>query len=168
MSGRAKWKAVRRQTAVVVALAILLCAGCGKNHTGIKGAKLAVFPVKGKLTIDGHPMAGARLLFNPTKDFPAGSAQVRPQATVDADGTFEVSTYGKGDGAPEGEYRVSVSWKPDEGGHLSSEQRSDEDEKAPESVRRPKSSKLRAKVVQGQTELPPWNLTDVAKEASNE
>lgn len=54
-------------------------------------------------------MRGAKIAFAPTKNeenFPA-----YPSATVKADGSFELGTYGENDGAPEGEYVVLVEWK---------------------------------------------------------
>ncbi len=42
------------------------------------------------------------------------AGMARPYARTDEHGQFTVSTYGMNDGAPAGEYQVSVSWK----GHL--------------------------------------------------
>lgn len=91
----------RGRCTLVVCVALLtasLSVGCGKSRPEIKG-KLPLFPVKGKVTMDGQPMSGATLLFYPTQDFPKGSAQQRPRAVVEDDGTFQVSTYANNDGA---------------------------------------------------------------------
>jgi hypothetical protein len=144
-------------------LATSLSAGCGKSRPEIKG-KMPVFPVKGKVMIDGQPMAGATVLFYPTQDFPKGSAQQRPRAVAGDDGTFQVSTYDNNDGAPAGEYRVTISWKGDTQG-LNNEQQADLPEKAPETVLHARTSKLRVEVKNGDNSLPAWDLTE--RQASN-
>jgi hypothetical protein len=140
-----------------------LAVGCGKSRPAIKG-KMPVFPVKGKVIMDGQPMAGATIIFSPTQDFPQGSAQQRPHAVVGDDGTFQVSTYDINDGAPAGEYKVTISWKGDTQG-LNSEQRSELPEKAPETVQHERSSKLRVQVKNADNSLPEWDLTE--RQASN-
>jgi serine/threonine-protein phosphatase CPPED1 len=69
----------------------------------------AVNPVRGKVFFEGTPTPNALVAFhlvNPdTKRFSrAGDAMVEP------DGTFALSTYTANDGAPTGEYAVTVVW----------------------------------------------------------
>jgi hypothetical protein len=125
---------------------------------------MPVFPVKGKVMIDGQPMSGATVLFYPTQDFPKGSAQQHPRAVVEEDGTFQVSTYGSNDGAPAGEYTVTVSWKGDTDG-LNNEQQADLPEKAPETVLHARTTKLRVEIKNGDNSLPAWDLSE--RQASN-
>jgi len=70
---------------------------------------VAVHPVKGKAVMEGSPMAGAHLVLYPGPDskIPAG---VTSRGTVSADGTFELSTFDHKDGAPSGEFVVTVVW----------------------------------------------------------
>jgi hypothetical protein len=89
-----------------IALALVL-TGCGDG--GI--ARKPVFPVKGQvLDADGKPAAGAKVIFHPpdVKD----PAAVSPVAIVDEDGSFTLTTYNKGDGAPAGDYAVTIQWAP--------------------------------------------------------
>jgi hypothetical protein len=156
----------RGRCTFVICLGLLtasLSVGCGKSRPEIKG-KMPVFPVKGKAVMDGQPMAGATIIFHPTEDFPKGSAQQRPRAVVGDDGTFQVSTYDNNDGAPAGEYKVTISWKGDTEG-LNNEQQAELPEKAPETVQHPRSSKLRVEVKNGDNSLPEWDLTE--RQASN-
>jgi hypothetical protein len=147
-------------------LTVALSAGCGaKSRPEIKG-KLPLFPVTGKLMLDSQPMAGATILFHPTQEFPAGAAKQRPRAMVDTDGTFHVSTYANDDGAPAGEYKVTVSWKGDLTG-ITSEQAGDLPEKAPMVVQEASSSRLRIKVKEAENSLPTWDLTELEPHASN-
>lgn len=77
-------------------VAITITAGCGD-----KGPKMA--PVKGTVTIDGKPAAGAKVAFYPTNNS-------RPSGGVaDASGNFELFTKTKGDGALVGDHAVTVT-----------------------------------------------------------
>ncbi len=77
-------------------------SGCDRD-------KLVTYPVRGKLLFDGKPVAYATIAFHPLE--PNEGKPIRPVATVDADGSFTLSTYGKNDGAPAGEYIVTVEWR---------------------------------------------------------
>ena len=87
---------------IVIGLAVL-SSGCG-GETSPK----PVFPVSGKVLVDGKPAAHATVILHPVGE--SGPDVVRPRAQVGPDGTFTVSTYGSGDGAPAGEYAVTVEW----------------------------------------------------------
>jgi hypothetical protein len=84
--------------------ATLLAAGCnGKPASN----RVPVYPVEAKITYKGFPAAGAFVTFHaksPRPDVPA------PRAEVNKDGVVKISTYDGGDGAPEGEYVVTVEW----------------------------------------------------------
>jgi hypothetical protein len=78
-----------------------LVFGCGET----KNSQLPVVPAKGKVTVNGQPGAKLMLVFVPSKT----EQGVKPSTTTSADGSFDVRTYTTGDGAPEGEYKVTVS-----------------------------------------------------------
>jgi hypothetical protein len=147
-------------------LTVALSAGCGAKSRPEPKGKLPLFPVTGKLLLDGQPMVGATIIFNPTTAFPPGAPKQRPRAMVDADGTFHVSTYANNDGAPAGEYKVTVSWKGDLTG-VTSEQAGDLPEKAPLTVQEASSSRLRIKVTEAENTLPTWELSELERHASN-
>jgi hypothetical protein len=153
-------------TAWIGVLAVTLSAGCSKGPPPIKGTKLSLYPVTGKLLMDGQPMTRATIIFHPIKEWPKGTATSRPRAVVDKDGTFKVSTYANADGAPAGDYKVTISWK-GEGKGLSGEQLDDEPEKAPEIFQEPKRSKIRVKIKEGDNTLPTWDLSKFESRASN-
>ena len=78
-------------------LALVVAAGCG-------GTKL--YSVEGKVVFpDGMPLTGGTVEFGPMDR----NAVLGPRADIQADGTFRLSTYKEGDGAPEGKYRVLVA-----------------------------------------------------------
>ena len=86
-------------TACLVAL-----LGCGEAPSN----RAPVYPVDAKITYKGYPAAGAFVTFHPKT--PRDNAPA-PRAEVNKDGVVTVSTYNGGDGAPEGEYVVTVEWR---------------------------------------------------------
>jgi hypothetical protein len=127
-------------------LLLLLLAGCGSSSS-VEGRK-PVHPVKGQLFVGEKPANGAFVLFVPANE-PANNPDPRPRATVDASGSFQLSTYGENDGAPAGDYFIAVTW-PTDG-------RDDED-RLKGRYRDPGQTKLKATVKEGPNELPPFKL----------
>ena len=85
---------LRHLIALMVGLvAIMALAGCD---------------VTGTIKVDGQIPVGAKLLLCPVT--PQGPDAVLPTANVKPDGSFVVTTYKSGDGAPPGEYVVTVAW----------------------------------------------------------
>jgi hypothetical protein len=80
---------------------ILLLTGCGETW-------VEVAPVTGSIKIDGQSPEGARLTLNPVN--PTGEDIVIPTAGVKADGSFTVTSYQSDDGAPPGEYVITIRW----------------------------------------------------------
>ncbi|MGL4553907.1 MAG: hypothetical protein ACRC33_22335 [Gemmataceae bacterium] len=97
-----KWTAVGL-TCLVAFLA--LNAGCGD-----RAGKLKTVPVSGKLFSRGKPAAGALVIFNPPSQADEKDP-IYPKGTVKDDGSFRLTTYAQDDGAPEGEYSVTVLWQ---------------------------------------------------------
>jgi len=89
----------------LVLAAALLAASCSSPA----GDQKPVFPVRGQVFYQDKPAAGAFILFVPVNE-PAEPKDPRPRATVEKDGSFALSTYGDKDGAPAGEYIVTVTW----------------------------------------------------------
>jgi len=83
-------------------LAVLALTGCSKASN-----RLPVFPVRGKVLVGGEPATEAFVAFHPAPDNPAPAWIV---GQVDAEGNFALSTYVSGDGAPEGDYTVTITW----------------------------------------------------------
>jgi hypothetical protein len=70
---------------------------------------LPLYPVHGRVLLDGKPMVGAMIILHPVGD--VGLNGLKPRALADADGWFKVYTYAIGDGAPAGQYAVTVQPK---------------------------------------------------------
>ena len=85
-------------------LALVGCGGDGKPPT---------LPATGKVVYRKSATAiptGALVVFHPVD--PAVEKRIggKPFAKVKEDGTFALTSYEDGDGAPEGEYGVTVQW----------------------------------------------------------
>lgn len=78
---------------------LLITSGCGKKT---RPGELPVYPVKGRVTYKGEPMPFAVITFYPA-DQPFATA-LKSRATADKDGYYELTTYERNDGAPEGQY----------------------------------------------------------------
>ena len=75
--------------------------GCGESW-------VEVFPVSGTVKVDGQAPQGAQIVLHPVT--PAGPDAVAPTGSVNADGSFAITSYTTGDGAPPGEYTATIQW----------------------------------------------------------
>jgi hypothetical protein len=81
-----------------LALAMTSCSR-GPRH-------VAVFSVVGQVILEGKPVPYAFVVLHPLAD--SAPVGISPRAQADANGAFALSTYGSGDGAPVGDYSVTV------------------------------------------------------------
>jgi hypothetical protein len=87
----------------LVAAAACAAAGCGNGRK-------PVFPVQGTVAdADGKPIAGATVFFCPVEN--VLDNRHKPGGFSDTEGRFTLTTYDNGDGAPAGEYVVTVEWR---------------------------------------------------------
>ncbi len=94
---------IARPLCVVLCVCLLL-GGCGRKGPPRK----ETFPVKGTLLIDGKPVGNVAVRCVSVQKL---DATTPPSATFTRDdGTFEISTYEKSDGVPEGEYVLTFQW----------------------------------------------------------
>ena len=90
----------------VLLLWLALVLGCGA------GGKPPAIPVKGKVMFKKDtPAAGAMIVFHPLSEEFERRIGGKPFAKVQEDGSFQLTTYQENDGAPEGEYGLSVDWR---------------------------------------------------------
>lgn len=97
------WPRLSSALVVVSLVLVIAAAGCSPAND-----RKPVFPVSGKATFKGEAMAGARVTFHPIGG--TDRRAVRGLAEVDQDGVFRMTTYVKEDGAPAGEYSVTIYW----------------------------------------------------------
>jgi hypothetical protein len=137
--------------AVAAALLVLVLVGPQLFGNG----RVRVYRAHGKADFEGKPMSRATVILHPVN---AGSSHFPlPCATVREDGTFAIGTYGKGDGAPAGEYKVTVQWVIPVGGNP-----------VPMNVLPAKysdaqSSDLTVRIKSGSNTLPPLQFTRAGK-----
>jgi hypothetical protein len=134
---------------LLLVLVPLLVAGCGRSN------RLPTFAVRGQVSYQGRPATAALVIFHPV----AGGEQfadVRPTGRVAADGSFTLTTYQANDGAPAGEYDVTIDWReptaPVEGAPPGRSL-------LPPRYGKPQLSKLHAHIQEGTNELEPFRLT---------
>lgn len=93
-----------RKSSRIVGL-LLLAASVALPACSDSEVRLPVYPVTGQVKLPSGPATGALVVFHPKNgDLNAP----RPNGNVDAQGRFTLTTYEAGDGAPAGEYAVTV------------------------------------------------------------
>jgi hypothetical protein len=134
-------------------LVIALCCSCNSSRR--------LYPVHGYVLVNGEPAEGARIMFHPVDDAPGPVAILRPSAPVEADGSFRLGSYKPKDGAPVGEYLITIDWLPP--GFTREQAREYEakqinPDKLAGRYAKAKTSGLRATVKEGSNELEAFQL----------
>lgn len=88
--------------------AVVGLVGCGGSDWQVQ-----TYPSQGSVTINGEPPEGAVVELHSVGTQSPDVRDSRPWGIVQADGTYTLSTYEMGDGAPAGEYSVLIRWPPD-------------------------------------------------------
>ncbi len=130
----------------VLVVTLIQLFGCSSGE-----ARRPTQHANGTLKIQGKAAPGATLVFHPDQTW--GKDEPKPRATVKPDGTYEVTTYEGNDGAPEGNYTVTVEWfvpnKPDDGNVTN---------RAPAKYGKANSSPLKVNIGKGPNNLPAFEL----------
>jgi hypothetical protein len=140
----------RKPFLLVFSILILALLNCSQASQGPK-----LYPVKGQVFLKDRPATGARLVLVPVDDPKAE----KPSAIVDENGSFQLATRQPGDGAPAGEYGVSITWF--ERRKIDPQKEDDTQQFVDKLGGRyadPKASKLKVKITEGPNELPPFKL----------
>jgi hypothetical protein len=87
-----------------LALCVLLCSCSSRDPNWEE-----TYPVTGEVYVDGQPAAGLQVTCHATEGLGTETGWVCKGMT-DEEGKFEVNTYEKGDGVPEGDYVVTFLW----------------------------------------------------------
>jgi len=135
------------------ALLSVFAVGCSSRPVG---AELS--PVEGQVFVRGNPAVHAFVVLHPVTQADADAP--RPRGQVDAQGTFRLGTHAAADGAPPGDYVVTIQW------YDNSRSKTD-DNRGPNpqsdllrgrysDPRHPKA--LRVRINTGPTTLPPFRL----------
>jgi hypothetical protein len=134
-----------RVVSVLCSVVLFAAAGCSGESP-----RVPTYPVEGQVLLDGKPPIGAQVVFHSTGNHGAGT--LRPTGQVDQTGKFILTTFAASDGAPEGEFDVTVEWW---------ESKNDQPavNRLPSRYRQPNRSGLHAKITAGgPNSLPTFKL----------
>lgn len=81
-----------------------VCCGCSEPDN-----RKAVYPVTGVILVDDEPVDQLAIKCFSVAGIDTENPTISSTYT-DATGKFEISTYNKGDGVPEGDYTLTVRW----------------------------------------------------------
>jgi hypothetical protein len=84
---------------------VVVAAGCSSSQSK---DRLPVFRTTGEIHVGGQPAEGVTVVLIPAEGSEAAGKKLSPSAVTEVDGTYQISTYDQGDGAPEGEYRITL------------------------------------------------------------
>jgi hypothetical protein len=142
---------------IAVALAVVGLGACGSSKFP------TTYAVKGKILVDGQPAKECQVAFNRTSGgdpaFP-----VTPNAVTDDKGEFQLTSYYANDGAPEGEYVVTIEWRERSG--ITKAEFKGTDRLGGDYAKADKNKALKGFVVQvarQRLDLPPYELTQSAQ-----
>lgn len=143
------------QWPLVIVAALLALAGCEA-----KEERVPVVPVTGKVLVDGQPAERATVIFHlrsgsEMRAEATGVAPPTPTGEVKPDGTFALNSYTAGDGAPPGDYAVSIIW-PQGTSQIGGD--ADTGDRLGGKYANPETSGLRATVGSSATEIPAFEL----------
>lgn len=142
----------RSAFAFPIGAVLALAAGCGGA-----GDRRPVYPVRGSVFVKGQPAAGARIFFSPAAN-PTDPRAWRPFAVVDKDGSFRLTTYLAFDGAPAGDYVVTVTWAVKPAGTSGADDGTVSPDRLKGVYGDPRKPKLKAVVKPGPNDLGPFRL----------
>lgn len=106
LTTKAKGFIVKRMESVAALLILIFSVGCGGAPQDAPMTALHAF--SGVVEVDGKPAGGAHVALHPVDN--SGLGVVTPNGVTDENGLFFLTTYSPSDGAPEGKYKVTVSW----------------------------------------------------------
>lgn len=118
---------------------------------GCSGSAPPRYPVLGEVHANDVPLADALVVFHPQFATPPG--QPKPLAITDAQGKFQLTTLQANDGAPPGDYCITVELQQE---RLSGEELTrDGPNLLPAKYARPETTPFRFTVTSGKNEAPP-------------
>ncbi|MBA3315454.1 MAG: carboxypeptidase regulatory-like domain-containing protein [Planctomycetota bacterium] len=146
----------RLRPALLFAVALLGCRDDGRLET---------HPVVGEVFVNDAPAAGCVVMFVPLG--PELKGIVMPAGTADEFGAFTLTTYETGDGAPAGDYGVTLRWEANKWPGMGAELKVDpvvtmRPDRLLDRYASPEKSGLKATVAEGENVLEPFRLEGVA------
>ncbi|MGE3314845.1 MAG: hypothetical protein AB7O26_06970 [Planctomycetaceae bacterium] len=128
--------------------AAFIVSGCGKSHP------VGCYSVEGQVLMDDKPLYEARVVFHPLTPLPENIA--KPIAVSDEQGKFSLTTFEKDDGAPPGEYAITVEYR--ELRLVGEEEIRDGRDLLDPMFSDPKRTSLKYEVIEGKNDVPPLKV----------
>ena len=137
-----------RYLCVVANCFVATLSGCSSSN------EPRCYPVQGQVLLNDQPVAEAMIVFHPQT--PLDENIPNPIAQSDADGNFYLTTLKPGDGAPAGDYVITVVLR--EARQIGDELTRDGPNVLPPRYAKPGTSDLKYTVVEGENSVPPLKL----------
>lgn len=131
----------------------IVISGCMENSSF--KPTVPVFLASGKILYQGKPLAGIILIFHPADV----NQKIKSQATTDDDGKFVATTFKTADGAPEGDYIITLVVSSNESDSTREDAaterqfRKERPVRFPSKYQNPATSPLKVKVIKNQPDL---------------
>ncbi|WP_116344518.1 carboxypeptidase regulatory-like domain-containing protein [Blastopirellula marina] len=147
------------RTTVWALLGVAVLAGCNNRRAY---ETIPTIPTSGTITVNGVPAKGAIVRLYPKTKQAGVNSPLAPSGRADASGKFQLTTYSGPDGAPPGDYLVSIewpdpAWRPPGGGMAPP---------PPDRLKgrfsNPQRSKIEVTIQEGDNEIEPIVLEEVA------
>lgn len=123
-----------------------LASGCSNREHWMS----ETYSATGSVTVNGEKAEGAIVMLFPAGE-PVDKRNSKPWGQVDADGTYRLGTYDREDGAPVGDYEVTLVWS----AGLSPD-------RLKGAYNSPAKSVMTVTIAPGTNELPPIELENVS------
>ena len=137
---------------MAASLLLVVVGGCGGDN------RVKLYPATGSVTVKGRPAEGAQVVLFPADESLRRAGNPMPTGLVGADGKFALGSYGPGDGAPAGEYQVTIVWPEEVKTDPNNPERPPARDRLNSRYAAPGQSGLTATIEAGPTELPPFEL----------
>jgi hypothetical protein len=130
--------------------ALAMATGCGDGED-----RIDTHPARGAAMFESKPMTDALITLHPVSGEPK-TRHLLPRGVVDAEGNYTLGTYRTADGAPVGDYKVTVVWTPEgDNGIVRPDMSGD---KLQGRYARADKSDIRVTIKEGDNTLPPIEL----------
>ncbi len=96
----------RELYSIVVMAVVVLVSGCGD----VNPERVALHPVSGQILDGAQPAVGVQVVLYPQDAAQTNIHNLFPHGETDQNGRFDLSTYVAGDGAPTGDWTVTLTW----------------------------------------------------------
>ena len=140
-------------------LLILAVGACLASTSGCGGdGRETVYPTTGKVIVNGQPAAGAQVVLFPVDEILRASDHPLPTGVTDENGVFTLGSYAVGDGAPAGEYLVTIVWSVEVISDPNNPETPPAVDRLQDRYAEPDQSGLQVTISAGPTELEPFDL----------